>query len=60
MGRILANKKLSDDFYLIEVEEKNQVKAGQFYMLRGWEEYPVLSRPISVFDRRWRQDILLV
>lgn len=50
MGRILANKKLSDDFYLIEVEEKNQVKAGQFYMLRGWEEYPVLSRPISVFD----------
>ncbi|MCU6748603.1 MULTISPECIES: dihydroorotate dehydrogenase electron transfer subunit [Lachnospiraceae] len=50
MGKILANEKLSDDFYLIEVEEKNQVKAGQFYMLRGWEEYPVLSRPISVFD----------
>ncbi|MBC5688262.1 dihydroorotate dehydrogenase electron transfer subunit [Mediterraneibacter sp. NSJ-55] len=50
MGKILTNKKLSDDFYLIEVEEKNQVKAGQFYMLRGWEEYPVLSRPISIFD----------
>ena len=23
---------------------------GQFYMLRAWNEYPVLSRPISVFD----------
>ena len=37
-GRILANKKLSDDLYLIELEEKNQVKAGQFYIQRGWEE----------------------
>jgi dihydroorotate dehydrogenase electron transfer subunit len=23
---------------------------GQFYMLRAWKEYPLLSRPISVFD----------
>ena len=23
---------------------------GQFYMLRAWRNYPVLSRPISVFD----------
>jgi dihydroorotate dehydrogenase electron transfer subunit len=23
---------------------------GQFYMLRAWGNYPVLSRPISVFD----------
>lgn len=50
MGIILKNERLSDDFYLIEAEEKNQVKAGQFYLLRGWQEYPVLSRPISVFD----------
>lgn len=50
MGKILRNEKVSDDFYLVQVEEKNQAKAGQFYMLRGWEEYPVLSRPISVFD----------
>lgn len=50
MGKILTNVRLSDDFYLIEAEEKNDVKAGQFYLLRGWNEYPVLSRPISVFD----------
>ncbi|CUO57439.1 Dihydrdoorotate oxidase B%2C electron transfer subunit [[Eubacterium] contortum] len=53
MGTIRRNEKVSDDFYLIQVEEKNQAKAGQFYMLRGWEEYPVLSRPISVFDSDW-------
>lgn len=50
MGKILRNERLSEDFYLIEAEEKNQVKTGQFYLLRGWQEYPVLSRPISVFD----------
>jgi dihydroorotate dehydrogenase electron transfer subunit len=26
------------------------VRMGQFYMLRAWETYPVLSRPLSVFD----------
>lgn len=50
MGKVLRNERLSEDFYLIEAEEKNQVKTGQFYLLRGWQEYPVLSRPISVFD----------
>jgi dihydroorotate dehydrogenase electron transfer subunit len=24
---------------------------GQFFMLRAWKTYPVLSRPISVFDK---------
>ena len=38
MGTIRRNEKVSDDFYLIQVEEKNQAKAGQVYMLRGWEE----------------------
>nr|WP_207740762.1 dihydroorotate dehydrogenase electron transfer subunit [Alkalibacter mobilis] len=23
---------------------------GQFYMVRGWDKYPLLSRPISIFD----------
>lgn len=50
MGKLLMNKRLSEDFYLMEVEEGNQVGTGQFYLLRGWQEYPVLSRPISVFD----------
>ena len=34
----------------MRVEEENNARMGQFYMLRAWETYPVLSRPISVYD----------
>ena len=34
----------------MKVKKENQAAMGQFYMLRAWNEYPVLSRPISVFD----------
>lgn len=50
MSKIISNIKLSKDFYLMRVEEKNSAKMGQFYMLRAWETYPVLSRPISIYD----------
>lgn len=50
MGKILENQRVSEDFYLMKVEEENQAAMGQFYMLRAWDKYPVLSRPISVFD----------
>lgn len=56
MGRILSNDRLSEDLFLLRAEacggeeETAAVKAGQFYMLRGWDEYPLLSRPISVYD----------
>ena len=50
MGKIIKNVKVDQDFYLMTVAEKNNASMGQFYMLRSWETYPVLSRPISVFD----------
>jgi dihydroorotate dehydrogenase electron transfer subunit len=50
MAKIISNKKLTEDFYLMKVEENNSAKMGQFYMLRAWENFPVLSRPISVYD----------
>lgn len=50
MGKIIRNEKVDQDFYLMTVAEKNQASMGQFYMLRAWDHYPVLSRPISVFD----------
>lgn len=50
MGIVLKNEKLAQGFYLMRVQEKNSAAMGQFYMLRSWENYPVLSRPISVFD----------
>lgn len=51
MGRIIWNKQLAKDFFLMKVEEGNHAEMGQFYMLRAWDMFPVLSRPISVFDR---------
>lgn len=50
MARILENNKKSKDFCLMKVEHENQAAMGQFYMLRAWDTYPLLSRPISVFD----------
>lgn len=50
MSKILYNKKLSEDFFLISAECNDNVKYGQFYMLRAWNTYPVLSRPVSVYD----------
>lgn len=50
MSKILSNEKLSKDFYLMKVEHENNAQMGQFYMLRAWDKYPVLSRPISVYD----------
>jgi dihydroorotate dehydrogenase electron transfer subunit len=49
---VIANQSLGDNFYLLETGRPSGElpRAGQFYMLRAWETYPVLSRPISVFD----------
>ena len=50
MYKVLENRYLGDDMYLIRVEGKFEGKMGQFYMLRAWDTYPLLSRPISIYD----------
>lgn len=50
MARILEQEQLADGFMRLKVEQANTAQCGQFYMLRGWDKYPVLSRPISIFD----------
>ena len=50
MPEILHNERISKDFYLMKVKAENTAAMGQFYMLRAWGDYPLLSRPISVFD----------
>jgi len=50
MSKIIENEQLSRDFFLMTIQYPNDAKMGQFCMLRGWGSYPVLSRPISVFD----------
>ncbi len=50
MAKVIRNEQIGGDFYLMVVKQKNEARMGQFYMLRSWKEYPVLSRPISVYD----------
>ena len=50
MATVISNEAVSKDFYLLKVAGQFNGKMGQFCMLRAWGEYPVLSRPISIFD----------
>ena len=51
MGNIIYNKKLTDEYYLIKIQQENDARMGQFCMLRAWDNDPLLSRPLSIFDR---------
>ncbi|MDR0569696.1 MAG: dihydroorotate dehydrogenase electron transfer subunit [Clostridiales Family XIII bacterium] len=50
MAKVISNKELEGAFFLLKVEFENDARPGQFFMLRAWDKYPLLSRPISVFD----------
>jgi dihydroorotate dehydrogenase electron transfer subunit len=50
MSKILYNNSLTETVYEIAVEGRFEGSMGQFYMVRAWDEYPVLSRPLSIHD----------
>lgn len=50
MGTVISNKKVADGIGLLVIESSRGGNPGQFYMLRAWDNYPLLSRPISIFD----------
>jgi dihydroorotate dehydrogenase electron transfer subunit len=50
MYKILENRYIGEDMYFMKVEGNFEAKMGQFYMLRAWDTYPLLSRPISIHD----------
>lgn len=50
MSIVVFNKKLSSNFYLIKVDKTLDAKMGQFAMIRAWGKYPLLSRPLSIYD----------
>lgn len=50
MSKVISNERIDNDFFLLRVEDEKVSKIGQFYMLRAWDSYPTLSRPISVYD----------
>ncbi|MBZ4662928.1 MAG: dihydroorotate dehydrogenase electron transfer subunit [Caloramator sp.] len=45
---VYSNVKVQDDIYVLSLEIDDDVRAGQFYMLKAWEDEPILARPISV------------
>lgn len=47
---IIENKYLGEGMYYIKVAASFEAKMGQFFMLRAWDKYPLLSRPISIFN----------
>ncbi|MEG0004218.1 MAG: dihydroorotate dehydrogenase electron transfer subunit [Clostridium sp.] len=49
-SKVISNKHIVDNIYVMEVDIKADVKPGQFYMLRGWGCEPILPRPISIND----------
>ena len=50
MYKVIRNEYIGEDMYLMEVNGKFKGEMGQFYMLRAWDNYPLLSRPISIHD----------
>ena len=50
MYKVIRNEYVGEEMYLMEVEGKFKGEMGQFYMLRAWDNYPLLSRPISIHD----------
>ncbi|MGF7047452.1 dihydroorotate dehydrogenase electron transfer subunit [Paenibacillus sp. DS2015] len=51
MGKVVSNVKVAEQVYLLRVEGNYEGSMGQFYMLRAWGHYPLLSRPISIFNK---------
>lgn len=49
-SNILSNQEITKGVYKLVIQGNFQGKPGQFYMLRAWDEEPVLSRPISIND----------
>ncbi|WAW14654.1 dihydroorotate dehydrogenase electron transfer subunit [Peptostreptococcus equinus] len=48
--KVVENYYVGDNIYYIKIEGKFNAKMGQFYMLRAWDNFPLLSRPISIFE----------
>ncbi|WP_438432190.1 dihydroorotate dehydrogenase electron transfer subunit [Gorillibacterium sp. sgz500922] len=51
MAVVRSNVRIASDVYILEAEGHFAGEMGQFYMLRGWDDYPLLSRPISIHDK---------
>ena len=60
MAKIIENIDVCKDYFILRTDLDVKVYPGQFFMLRAWENYPTLSRPISVYDKTDGVDFALV
>lgn len=51
MAEIMANVEVAPNIFRIKAAGSFAGRMGQFYMVRAWDKYPLLSRPLSIFDR---------
>lgn len=47
---VIENQPVADGIFRMAAWWPYPVQAGQFFMVRGWDKFPLLSRPISVHD----------
>lgn len=50
-SKVISNNEIEKNIFELVVDGEFNAKPGQFYMLRAWDREPLLSRPISVFDK---------
>ncbi|OPD18101.1 diguanylate cyclase [Clostridium botulinum] len=48
--KVIENKSISTGIFKITLEGAFKGKPGQFYMIRAWQDEPILWRPISIHD----------
>lgn len=50
-AKIISNQEIIDGIYKMVVEDKSEIKAGQFYMLKYKGAATLLPRPISICEK---------
>lgn len=51
MAEVIANIEVAPGIFRIQASGSYPGRMGQFYMVRAWDKYPLLSRPLSIFNR---------
>lgn len=49
-NKVIENIEVSNGIYKLKVEGNFKANPGQFYMIRSWEDEPLLSRPVSIHN----------
>lgn len=51
MAVVMVNVEVAPNIFRLKAAGSYTGRMGQFYMVRAWDKYPLLSRPLSIFNR---------